>query len=149
MRRLLSLYVALCLSVGASLLPTESIRLVCRMTGRPMTPVILAEGANSHPAGMPCCRVRAARGADGAVRYALAARSCCDLRIGVRRGMLPTAVVAPTVADSPIALAPMIALAVVPPLFTVTVPSPMLERASPPRAPPRPAALLRAPPFVS
>jgi hypothetical protein len=150
--RLLALPMALCLLMAATAAPAATtVRLVCRMSGRPMTPVVESGDpsatVSAAAARRPCCVVRMRQEAAG-VRFVLAARSCCDLKITAGRSPLP-AFHAPTPISAPAAVRAE-AAAFVPTAAAVDLPAAAsAQRESVPRAPPGRPTSLRAPPTRS
>jgi hypothetical protein len=148
-RRVLALFLAVCLVAGFVALPTGAAAaptLVCRITGQPMAPVMVADEA---AAGAPrsCCVVAAKMGPDGNSRYALTDPGCCDLRTAPERVETPAAIVAaPEIAFVAWSPAPSVLMAL-PPSEAVTTRLPRSQAA--PRAPPRSSVSPRAPPFFS
>jgi hypothetical protein len=150
-RRALALFLAVCLVAGFAALPTGAAAaptLVCRITGQPMAPVMVADETAAAPdTERSCCAITPKMGANGSTRYALVAPGCCDLRAIPERDEAPAAIVAaPETAF--VAWVPAPPVLLVPPTTeAVTPPSARSEAA--PRAPPRSSASPRAPPFFS
>ena len=142
-RPALAIYTAVCLLAGFLAVPSGPI-LVCRMSGKPMMPVL----ASSPEASGSCCDVAVAVGADGTVRYTLTDPGCCDLRPAIERAEVPAATVQTTEIPVP---ALFCALPVVPiPLVVPVALNVETPRESAPRAPPPlSSASPRAPPFFS
>jgi hypothetical protein len=150
-RRALALFLVTCLLAGfAPSSGAAALTLVCRMTGQPMAPVIVATTTPTAPeADHSCCAVAAAATrADGGTRYVLVAPGCCDLRAAPERAERPAAVIAAAPEVALLAWVPAPPVLLVPPATeAVTLPTARSEAA--PRAPPRSSASPRAPPFFS
>jgi hypothetical protein len=153
-RRLLALLLAMCVAGGLIVAPgNAAVLLVCRMTGRPMAPILRAAGEpeerpDGAPPQMPCCVVRVRQDAGGAVHVALATRSCCDLKVSALRTRIPVSV-SPPFLHLPIGV-PASPLAIPKPEVTSDRPyARLIARAAAPRAPPWRQSPLRAPPVLS
>lgn len=142
-RRVVAAYTILCLLAVAVFAATPTVpTLVCRITGRSMTPVV----ANSETR-RSCCAVAVTEAAD-CVRYALTAPGCCDLRFSAH-GKAPLAV-NPSAPDVPVAaiLATAPTIAHIP--VTVAIAAPYASaRQDVPRGPPPRSCSPRAPPSIS
>jgi len=152
-RRLLALLLALCVVAGLAVAPAPAVALVCRMTGRPMAPIVRPAGESGGRVAeaarrMPCCVVKAQADGEGQVRFALAAPSCCDLRVSASRDHGPR-FVTPEPLHLAIATMPAVAVLRFPISPEAAIPFPPIARESAPRGPPRRTACLRAPPVFS
>jgi len=158
-QRATALVTGLCLLLGIFTIPAApAARLVCRFTGRPMTPVVVAKRASAAAREVvrphSCCAVTptvaASNRMDGAglrAGWTLSRPSCCKLISSPERPA-PPATVSPA--------APLIALAwaPAPPRFfasslEATLPAVPARRLRLPRAPPPRASAPRAPPVFS
>ncbi|WP_309720453.1 hypothetical protein [Armatimonas sp.] len=136
MRRLLTIFLVALLAVNSFPLATQA-RLICRVSGQAMQPIVLEDDPKS------CCAIRQAPSGE----FELANSSCCELKTTPGHAPLPGALTPETVTG--IAVLPTTMLAVPLPAYLEVAPTVVYEGTPQYRGPPPSPASPRAPPTFS
>lgn len=135
-RRLLAVYLALCVLLGVAFVPAAQATRVCRMTGRPM--------AAAHHA---CCHQHTFGGSAASTAVLSASGCCCKVTAAPER--TPTPALAPQAGPDLVAWFARPEVSVAPATLLTRAPGTLPLTASVPRAPPLRQAAPRAPPSLA